>query len=93
MGLSLIFLIIFIFPIFIWLRTFLADLNYYFFTVPWANNVSLFDKPFLMQAWLWLYLIFSMVIGSVIRNGLKYISWSNKWKNIKSRIRPSSNNI
>ncbi len=46
-----------------------------------------------MQSWLWLYLIFSMVIGSIVRNGLKYMSWSNTWKNIKSKIRPSSNNV
>jgi len=90
---SMMFLIIFIFPIFIWLRTFLADLDHFYFTVPWANYVSFFDKPFVMQAWLWLYMIFSMVIGSVIRSGLKYVSWSNTWKNIKSKIRPSSNNI
>ncbi len=87
---SMMFLIIFIFPIFIWLRYFLANLDYYYFTVPWANYVSLFDKPILMQAWLWIYLIFSMVIGSIIRNALKYASWSDRWKNIKSKIRPSS---
>ncbi len=34
---SMLFLIIFIFPIFIWLRSFLADLDHYYFTVPWAN--------------------------------------------------------
>jgi uncharacterized membrane protein (DUF106 family) len=88
---SMMFLIIFIFPIFIWLRGFLAGLDHFYFTAPWANSVSFFDKPFLMQAWLWLYMIFSMVIGSVIRNGLKYISWSDFWKNLKSKIKPSSN--
>jgi uncharacterized membrane protein (DUF106 family) len=90
---SMLFLIIFIFPIFIWLRYFLAGLDHFYFTVPWANYVSLFDKPLLWQAWLWLYLIFSMIIGSIIRSGLKYVSWSNRWKNIKSKIRPSSNNV
>jgi uncharacterized membrane protein (DUF106 family) len=88
---SMLFLIIFIFPIFIWLRTFLADLDHFYFTVPWASYVSLFDRPFLMQAWLWLYLIFSMVIGSIIRNGLKYASWSDRWKNIRSKINTSKN--
>ena len=89
---SMLFLFIFIWPIFIWLRTFLAGLSHYYFTVPWAQTVSLIpgeaDK-FLMQNWLWIYLIFSMVIGQVIRQGLKYISWSEWWKNVKSTILPT----
>jgi uncharacterized membrane protein (DUF106 family) len=90
----MIFLIIFIYPIFMWLRFFLAGLPHYYFTVPWANNVSFFSWPFgFGQAWIWLYLIFSMVVGQIIRQGLKLISWSNWWKNIKSKIRPSSNQM
>jgi uncharacterized membrane protein (DUF106 family) len=85
----MIFLFIFIVPIFMWLRYFLGGLDYYYFTVPWGKGASLFYKPFLMQAWLWLYLIFSMVIGQVIRQGLKWISWSDWWKNTKAKIRPS----
>ena len=85
----MLFLVIFIFPIFMWLRNFLAGMPYYYFTVPWANGVSLFDKPFLWQAWLWLYLIFSMVFGQLIRQGLKLISWSDWWQNIKGTIKPS----
>jgi len=87
----MVFLIIFIWPIFMWLRYFLQFyVPHYYFKVPWANYVSFFDKPFLMQAWLWLYLIFSTVVGQVIRQGLKYISWSDWWKNIKSKIKASS---
>jgi len=83
----MVFLIIFIWPIFMWLRGFLTGLPHYYFTVPWANQVSFFSNPFLMQAWLWLYLLFSMVIGQVIRQGLKYLSWTTQWKNFKSKIR------
>jgi len=87
----MVFLIIFIWPIFMWLRTFLADLPHYYFTTPWADQVSFFSWPFgFGQAWLWLYLIFSLVIGQLIRQGLKYLSWTDWWKNIKKRIRPSS---
>jgi uncharacterized membrane protein (DUF106 family) len=86
----MIFLIIFIFPIFMWLRGFLGELPYYSFTAPWANNVSLFSKPILFQAWLWLYLIFSMVFGQLLRAGFKYISWTDRWRDFKKRIRPSS---
>ena len=86
---SMLFLFIFIWPIFIWLRTFLAGLDHYHFTVPWANGVSLISvgaDKFIMQNWLWLYLIFSMVIGQIIRLGLKYVSWSSWWKSIKAKI-------
>lgn len=86
----MIFLIILIWPIFIWLRAFLSGIPHYYLTVPWANQVSLFSKPFLMQVWLWLYLVFSIAIGQVIRQGFKYFSWSNWWKNLKGKIRPSS---
>ena len=85
----MVFLIIFIWPIFMWLRAYLGGLPHYYFTVPWSDTVSLFYKPFLMQAWLWLYLIFSMVFGQIIRQGLKVISWSDSWKNIRSRVKPS----
>ena len=85
----MLFLVIFIFPIFMWLRSFLAGMPYYYFTVPWADGVSLFDRPFLWQAWLWLYLIFSIVFGQLIRQGLKLISWSDWWQNIRGTIKPS----
>lgn len=86
----MVFLIIFIWPIFMWLRAFLSGLPHYYMTVPWANNVSFFSYPFNFgQVWLWLYLIFSMVIGQMLRQGLKLISWSDWWKNLKARLRPS----
>lgn len=86
----MVFLIIFIWPIFMWLRTFLGGLPYHYFTVPWGGGVSLYYKPFLMQAWLWLYLISSMVFGQLIRQGLKVISWSDRWKETKVKIMPFS---
>jgi uncharacterized membrane protein (DUF106 family) len=86
----MVFLIIFIWPIFMWLRAFLSGLPHYYMTVPWANNVSFFSYPFNFgQVWLWLYLIFSMVIGQMLRQGLKLISWSDWWKKLKARLRPS----
>lgn len=89
------FLFIFIAPIFIWLMYFLGNLNYYFFTVPWANQVSLFSRVpilgniFTISSWFLLYLLFSMVVGQLIRQGLKWVSWSNWWKDIKKKIIPS----
>ncbi len=84
------FLFIFIVPIFMWLRSFLSGLPYYYFTVPWSNQVSLFDRSILWQAWLWLYLLFSMVVGQVIRQGLKWISWSEWWEKTKKKIKLTS---
>ena len=84
------FLFIFIAPIFIWLLYFLSNLQYYFFTVPWANSVSLFGRGInIMSNWFLLYLLFSMVLGQLIRQGFKWISWSDRWQNIKKSIKPS----
>lgn len=86
----MVFLIIFIWPIFMWLRYFLANLSHYYFSVPWAETVSFFNKPIdFGQAWILLYFIFSIAIGQIIRQGLKYISWSDWWKNIKKRMKPN----
>ena len=83
----MVFLIVFIWPIFMWLRQgFLFNLDHYYFTLPWANNISFFYSPFLMQSWLWLYLISSMVVGQIIRQGLKYISWSSWWEKTRKKI-------
>jgi uncharacterized membrane protein (DUF106 family) len=89
----MVFLIIFIWPIFIWLRFFLSSLTHYYYTLPWNSNVPLINPPgesFIMQSWLWLYLFFSIVVGQVIRQGLKYLSWTEKWQNFKKGLRPSS---
>jgi len=84
------FLFVFIVPIFMWLRFFLGNLDYFYFTVPWTTHVSLFDKPFLWQAWLWLYLIFSMVFGQIVRSGLKWLGWSDWWKETRKKIIPNA---
>lgn len=85
----MVFLFIFIVPIFIWLRYFLGGLEYYYITFPWAHTISLIPQggeKFIMQTWLWLYLIFSMIIGQIIRGALKYVKWSDWWKDTKRKI-------
>lgn len=88
---SMFFLFIFIAPIFIWLTYFLGSIVYYsYFTVPWGNGVSLFGKASsIMSNWFLLYMIFSFLAGQLIRQGLKWISWSNWWQNIRKAIKPS----
>jgi len=85
----MVFLMIFIFPIFMWLRTFLSSLPHYYFTVPWAKHVSLFNTPPPGGAWLWVYLIFSLVFGQILRQAFKLISLSDWWKNIRGKILPT----
>jgi uncharacterized membrane protein (DUF106 family) len=88
---SMFFLFIFIAPIFIWLTYFISNVAHYdYFTVPWGTGVSLFGRDaFIMSNWFFLYLIFSFLAGQLIRQGLKWISWTNWWQNIKKNIRPS----
>jgi len=88
---SMFFLFIFIAPIFIWLTYFLGRMVHYsFFTVPWGGGVSLFGREsFIMSNWFLLYMVFSFLAGQLIRQGFKWISWSNWWQNIRKTIRPS----
>jgi len=81
----MLFLFIFIVPIFTWLLSFLSTLQYYFFTVPWAAKISLYDRSLLFSNWIVLYFVFSLVVGQIIRQGLKWVSWSQWWQNIKTR--------
>ena len=84
------FLFLFIAPIFMWLTYFLGNLSYFYFTMPWAQEVSLFDRAIgIMSNWFLLYLLFSMVVGQVIRQGLKYITWTDWWQNFSKKIKPS----
>jgi uncharacterized membrane protein (DUF106 family) len=78
--------------IFIWLTYFLGNIVYYsYFTVPWADGVSLFGRSaMIISNWFFLYMIFSFLAGQLIRQGLKWISWSTWWQNVRKTIRPSA---
>lgn len=88
---SMFFLFIFIAPIFIWLTYFLGSVSQYsFFTVPWGSGVSLFGRvSYIMSNWFLLYMVFSFLAGQLIRQGLKWITWSEWWQNMRKTIRPS----
>jgi uncharacterized membrane protein (DUF106 family) len=81
---SMLFLFIFIAPIFIWLTYYLSLVTYAYFTTPWATHVSLFGHTLIISNWFFLYLIFSFLAGSLFRQGLKWISWSDWWMKRKS---------
>ncbi|MBU1941546.1 MAG: DUF106 domain-containing protein [Candidatus Thermoplasmatota archaeon] len=82
------FLFLFIAPIFMWLTYYLGNLRYFYFTVPWAEGVSLFGRAIgIMSNWFLLYLLFSMVVGQVIRQGLKYFTWTERWQNFRKSFK------
>jgi len=82
------FLLIFIAPIFIWLTYFLGRMQYYYFTVPWADGASLVGRDLFLTNWFLLYMVFSFLVGQIIRQGLKWFSWSQRWQTMKKTIRP-----
>ena len=82
-------LTIFIIPIFFWLRAYLSNANYLFFTVPWADRVALYERT-VIQHWMLLYFILALVIGQVARQAFKVLSLSDWWQNIKGQ-RKSAN--
>lgn len=88
---SMFFLFIFIAPIFIWLTYYLGTIVHYtYFTVPWGPGVSLFGRAIsIMSNWFFLYMIFSFLAGQLIRQGLKWISWTSWWQKTRQTIRPS----
>ena len=88
---SMFFLFLFIAPIFIWLTYFLGTIIHYsYFTVPWGSGVSLFGREsIIMSNWFLLYMIFSFLAGQLIRQALKWVSWTPWWQNIRKTIRPS----
>jgi len=80
---AMVFLFLFIAPIFIWLTYYLSQVTYIYFTTPWATHVSLFGHAILISNWFFLYLIFSFLASSLFRQALKWVSWSDAWKGLR----------
>ena len=85
MSKQMIFVMIFITPIFIWLMHFLQRVPYLYFTTPWADYVPFTGRSFvIISNWFLFYLVFSTVIGQIIRQILKYLKVSREWQRIKA---------
>lgn len=85
MGKQMVFILIFITPIFIWLFYFLQRVSYLYFSTPWSDMISLTDRNFIVISnWFLFYLIFSAVVGQIIRQILKYLKVSGWWQKIKT---------
>ncbi len=77
-------------PIFAWANTFLAGLDYTWFSAPWNPAVDMFATngilPFgangssLFPHWILLYMALSVPLGSLINKSLKYFAWKERWQ-------------
>ncbi len=77
-------------PIFAWVSTFLATLDYTWFSAPWNPAVDMFATngilPFgangssLFPHWILLYMALSIPLGSLINKSLKYFAWKERWQ-------------
>jgi uncharacterized membrane protein (DUF106 family) len=87
---SMLFIFIFIVPIFIWMTYFLGSvIHYTYFTVPWGDGVPLAGRSaWIMSNWFLLYLVFSFLAGQIMRQAFKWLSWSTWWQNMRKTIRP-----
>ncbi len=65
-------------PVFTWIWDFLMGVNHYYFDVPWAIHVSLFDKSVLFANWILLYMLMSIPLTQVIQYLFKFITWSER---------------
>ena len=65
-------------PVFTWIWDFLSGTTHYYFDVPWAIHVSLFDKSVLFANWILLYMLMSIPLTQVIQYLFKFVTWSER---------------
>lgn len=76
-------------PLFAWMSTFLARLDYTWFSAPWNPSVDMFTSngilPFgaegssLFQHWILLYMVLSIPLGALLQKAMKYAAWKERW--------------
>lgn len=77
-------------PLFAWLSTFLARLDYTWFSAPWNAGIDMFTSngilPFgrdgssVFQHWILLYMTLSIPLGALIQKTMKYFAWKERWQ-------------
>ncbi|HUR61739.1 MAG TPA: EMC3/TMCO1 family protein [Candidatus Thermoplasmatota archaeon] len=77
-------------PLFAWVSTFLAGLDYTWYSAPWNPSVDMFATngilPFgahgssLFQHWILLYMTLSIPLGALIQKTMKYFAWKERWQ-------------
>ncbi len=66
-------------PVFTWIWDFLMGVDHYYFDVPWAMHVNLFDKSVIFANWILLYMLLSIPLTQIIQYLFKFLSWS-EWR-------------
>lgn len=73
-------------PLFAWLFTFIAGLDYWWFSAPWNPRVDLFGTNGVLFGssvfphWILLYMCLSIPLGALVQKAMKYLSWKERWK-------------
>ncbi len=66
-------------PLFAWLFSFVARLDYWWYTGPWNPTVNLLESS-VFPHWILLYMTLSIPLGALVQKTMKYVSWKERWK-------------
>ncbi len=66
-------------PLFTWLFTYVASLDYLAYTSPWNPTVELLEAT-VFPHWILLYMTLSIPLGALVQKSMKYISWKERWQ-------------
>ena len=74
-------------PIYAWLITFLAGIDYAWFSAPWNPHVDMFTTNGILPAvgslfphWVLLNIALSIPVGALIQKAMKYLAWKERWQ-------------
>lgn len=66
-------------PLFAWLFSFVANLDYWWYTAPWNPTINLLDTS-VFPHWILLYMTLSIPLGALVQKAMKYVSWRSRWQ-------------
>src|SRR5438067_1097187 len=85
------FTMIVVVPMFAWLYTFVASLDYPFFTAPWNTHIDMFATSGILFGssvlphWVLFYSAISVPFGTLLQKALKYFDWRDRWHLMKRK--------
>jgi uncharacterized membrane protein (DUF106 family) len=66
-------------PLFTWLFTYVASLDYLAYTAPWNPTIQLLETS-VFPHWILLYMTLSVPLGALVQKSMKFISWRGRWQ-------------
>lgn len=66
-------------PLFTWLFTYVASLDYLAYTAPWNPTVGLLEAT-VFPHWILLYMTMSIPLGALVQKSMKFLSWRERWQ-------------